>query len=154
LVGKKLTVETPEGHTMPGSGLSAATNLKIPARPDAGAIARRAISAWMGGHPRLDDALLAVTELVNNAVVHGGLSDGGELTVAMKPEREGIRLTVRHVGAFFDVGELSPPSRDPGASRGLAIVERIADRWGVDSDGIEVSAWFEVGPGISEIGSG
>jgi anti-sigma regulatory factor (Ser/Thr protein kinase) len=154
LAGKKSTVETPEGQTMPGSGLTAATNLKIPARPDAGAIARKAISAWMGGHPRLDDALLAVTELVNNAVLHGGLADGEELTVAIGPEQDGIRLTVRHVGALFDIGELSPPSREPGASRGLAIVERIADRWGVDSDGIEVSAWFEVGPGVSEIGSG
>jgi anti-sigma regulatory factor (Ser/Thr protein kinase) len=139
---------------MPGSSLSAATNLKIPARPDAGAIARRAISAWMGGHPRLDDALLAVTELVNNAVVHGGMADGEELTVTMRPERDGIRLTVRHVGAMFDIGGPSLPSRDPRASRGLAIVERIADRWGVDSDGIEVSAWFEVGPGVSGIGSG
>jgi hypothetical protein len=28
---------------------------------------------------------------------------------------------------------------------GLAIVEKIADGWGVDSDGTEVTAWFEVG---------
>lgn len=119
--------------------------VSIPARPEAGAIARRAISTWLVGHPRLDDALLAVTELVNNAVVHG-LADGEDLTITMQPEENGIRLTVRHPGAPFEVSALGPPSRDAGASRGLAIVAQIADRWGVDVDGTAVTAWFEVSP--------
>jgi anti-sigma regulatory factor (Ser/Thr protein kinase) len=122
------------------------SHLTIPARPDAGAIARRAVSKWMGGHPRLDDTLLALTELVNNAVLHGGLDPGEELTITISPERNGLRLTVRHTGVLFDVGELKPHSRDPEASRGLAIVEQIADGWGVEADGTEVTAWFEVGP--------
>ena len=121
------------------------SHLTIPARPDAGAIARRAVSKWMGGHPRLDDALLALTELVNNAVLHGGLGPGENLTITVRPEQNGLRLTVRHVGVLFDVGELMPHSRDPGASRGLAIVEQIADGWGVEGNGSEVTAWFEVG---------
>jgi anti-sigma regulatory factor (Ser/Thr protein kinase) len=132
---------------MPGSVESQKSYLTIPARPDAGAIARRAISTWLGSHPRLDDALLAVTELVNNAVVHGGLADGEDLTITMQPEGNGIRLTVRHAGVPFEVTELPPQSLDPNASRGLAIVAQIADRWGVDSDGTAVTAWFEVSPG-------
>jgi anti-sigma regulatory factor (Ser/Thr protein kinase) len=102
----------------------------------------------MRGHPRLEDSLLAVTELVNNAVIHGGLENGEDVTVTLTPEGNGIRLTVRHAGAPFNVSSLPPPSRDPTASRGLAIVEQIADRWGVDSDGNEVTAWFEVGPDL------
>ena len=120
------------------------SHLTIPARPEAGAIARRAISVWMGEHPRLDDTLLAITELVNNAVLHGGLKPGEEVTITMKRQEDGIRLTVHHVGVIFDVDELPPHSRAPGASRGLAIVDQIADGWGVDSDGTEVTAWFEV----------
>jgi len=139
---------------MPARASAPMSHLTIPARPDAGAVARRAISQWMGGHPRLDDALLAVTELVNNAVIHGGLRDGEDLTVAIKPEANGIRLTVRHVGASFDIDPLPPPSRDPGASRGLAIVAQIADRWGVDSDGTEVTAWFEVGSRRADLNGG
>jgi anti-sigma regulatory factor (Ser/Thr protein kinase) len=119
-----------------------ASQLTVPARPEAGAMARRAVSKWLDGHPRLDDALLALTELVNNAVLHGGLGSGEHLTITMTPERSGIRLTVRHVGVPFDANRLPSPT---GASRGLAIVERIADSWGVDSDGSEVTAWFEVG---------
>lgn len=121
------------------------SKLTIPAHPGAGAIARRAVSEWLGDHPRLDDALLALTELVNNAVVHGGLRPDEDLTIAMKVERNGVRLTVRHVGVPFDARQAPSPTRDAGASRGLAIVERIADSWGVDSDGSEVTAWFEVG---------
>lgn len=124
--------------------------LTIPARTDAGAIARRAISVWMGDHPRLDDALLALTELVNNAVVHGGLGDREDLTITMKPEGNGLRLTVRHIGVPFDITKPRPPSRDPNSSRGWAIVAQIADRWGVDADGAEVTAWFEVSPRMAD----
>jgi len=121
------------------------SQLTIPAHPGAGAIARRAVSRWLGEHPRLDDALLALTELVNNAVLHGGLGPGEDLTITMKAERQGIRLTVRHTGVIFDARHTPAPDRHAGTSRGLAIVEMIADSWGVDSDGSEVTAWFEVG---------
>jgi anti-sigma regulatory factor (Ser/Thr protein kinase) len=139
---------------MPVRGKSLTSHMTIPARPEAGAIARRVIARWMGGHPRLDDALLALTELVNNAVVHGGLEEGEDLTIAMMPEGNGMRLTVRHVGIPFEVVELPDPSREAGGSRGLAIVEQIADRWGVDSDGSEVTAWFEVSPRITDLNGG
>ncbi|HSJ84750.1 MAG TPA: ATP-binding protein [Acidimicrobiia bacterium] len=121
------------------------SQLTLPARPEAGAMARRAVSNWLGEHPRLDDALLALTELVNNAVLHGGLGPGEHLTITMTPEHNGIRLTVRHVGVLFNRHRSRSSTRDAGASRGLAIVEQIADGWGVDSDGSEVTAWFEVG---------
>jgi hypothetical protein len=122
--------------------------LTIPARPTAGATARQAVSSWLGGHPRLDDVLLALTELVNNAVLHGGLAPGDELTVTVGPEGDHIRFAVGHTGVLFDFAGLPPSSREPGASRGLAIVDGIADGWGVDSDGRMVTAWFEVGPGM------
>ena len=130
---------------MPGKSPAPKNHVTIPAHPDAGAKARRVIVTWMGDHPRLDDALLAVTELVNNAVIHGGLRDGEHITLAIAAEAHGIRLTVRHVGAPFKIDPLPQPSRDPEASRGLAIVAQIADRWGVEGDGSEVTAWFEVG---------
>jgi anti-sigma regulatory factor (Ser/Thr protein kinase) len=119
--------------------------LFVQAQPTAGAEVRRAITTWIDGHPRLDDVLLAVTELVNNAVLHGGLEPGDGLTVTVGPDGGLTRFTVGHAGVLFDVDELPPFSREPGASRGLAIVDRIADVWGVDSDGAEVTAWFEVG---------
>lgn len=126
-------------------------DLIIPADLEAGAAARQAMVEWMGDHPRIDDALLAVTELVNNAVVHGGLQDGQVLTLRLSPQDDHVRITVLHAGSGFEVGPVPQPSMDPGASRGLAIVDRIADRWGVDSDGMEVTAWFEMSPGLSDL---
>jgi anti-sigma regulatory factor (Ser/Thr protein kinase) len=107
---------------------------------------RRAVSTWIAGHPRRDDVLLAITELVNNAVLHGGLAPGDDLTITVGPDGNSMRFTVGHAGVLFEPDELPPSSREPGASRGMAIVDRIADVWGVDSDGVEVTAWFEVGP--------
>ena len=77
--------------------------------------------------------------------MHGGLEPDDGLTVTVGPDGALTRFTVGHAGVLFDVDELPPSSREPGASRGLAIVDRIADVWGVDSDGVEVTAWFEVG---------
>jgi len=121
------------------------SQLIVEARPTAGAAVRRAVTTWIEGHPRLDDVLLAITELVNNAVMHGGLAPGDDVTVTVGPDGNLMRFTVGHTGVLFDVDELPPSTREPGASRGLAIVDEIADIWGVDSDGVEVMAWFEVG---------
>ena len=121
------------------------SQLTVEAQPTAGATVRRALVEWIDGHPRLDDVLLAMTELVNNAVLHGGLGPGDVLTVTVDPDGTLTRFTVGHAGVLFALNELPPSSREPGASRGLAIVDRIADVWGVDSDGVEVTAWFEVG---------
>jgi len=139
---------------MSGRGGTPTSQLTIPAHPDAGATARRALTAWLGGHPRLEDALLAVTELVNNAVIHGGLRDGENLTVAMEDEWDGVRLMVRHVGLPFEFAPAPHPSHDPQASRGLMIVGQIVDRWGIDSDGTQVTAWFEVSPRLADLNGG
>lgn len=138
---------------MSGRGNTPNSHLSIPARPDAGAVARRAVTEWLGNHPRLDDALLAVTELVNNAVIHGGLDDGEQVTVGLE-NGAGVRLTVRHAGIPFTADEVPSLSPDPGASRGLALVMTITDRWGVDTDGDQVTAWFEVDPSLSDLNGG
>jgi anti-sigma B factor antagonist len=120
------------------------SQLAIPARPTAAAVARRAVTTWIAGHPRLDDALLAVTELVNNAVVHSGLPPGSSLTVGVEPNGDALRLSVAHDGVTFEPPHPLRPSAEPAASRGLAIVDKIADSWGVESKGGSVSAWFEL----------
>lgn len=118
--------------------------LAITARANAGAVARRAVATWIAGHPRLDDALLAVTELVNNAVIHSGLPSGSSLTVGVEPDGDALRLTVAHDGVRFDPPETPTMGPEPEASRGLAIVDKIADSWGVESSRGAVSAWFEI----------
>jgi len=92
-----------------------------------------------GLHDLLDDATLAVSEVVTNAIVHAGtevqlrvLTD--DAAVRVEVEDRGLQLPVRraHSGAA-------------GTGRGLALVEDTVQRWGVVEleDGKVV--WFEVG---------
>jgi anti-sigma B factor antagonist len=111
----------------------------------------------------MEDALLALTELVNNAVLHSDLPPESSLTVGVEPDGGVLRLTVVHEGVGFEPPGLPAPSVEPETSRGLAIVDKIADSWGVESSGSAVSAWFEFRPrksdarsreGSSEMGLG
>jgi DNA-binding NarL/FixJ family response regulator len=86
-----------------------------------------------------DTVTLLVSELVTNAVVHAG----SDVEVM-------VRLTVdAAIVAVTDTSELSPAPRDAAdddtSGRGLALVEAMARRWGVDSrPGGGKTVWFEV----------
>lgn len=89
----------------------------------------------------IEDAELLVSELMSNAVRHGGA--GIRLTVAYRPGS----LTV----SVFDAGPDLPAMRaavDPTVSsgRGLRMVAQLADDWGVDVDGAGVGkvVWFRL----------
>ena len=76
----------------------------------------------------LDSALLVVSELVSNAVRHGG----GALALVL--ELTAGRVTV----SVTDGSTLVPRRRvDPGeGGRGLLLIEMLVERWGVaDHDG-------------------
>ena len=75
------------------------------------------------------DLMLLVSELVTNAVRHAR-SDRFEVRLEVRPEL--LRLEVHDEGEGF-----SPrlaPSGDAGGGFGLHIVDRLADRWGVERD--------------------
>ena len=114
--------------------------------PDPGAVsaARRFVSRSTGLEG--DDVSRAhgiISELVGNAVVHGGT----DLTVTIDQLRDRVRLEVR------DEGPGKPQVRESGDSViggwGLLLVEDLADRWGVDylRDAKVVWAEFKSNPG-------
>ena len=118
-----------------GSRLMLTTEL--PRSPRAGRAARRALAlvARRLDPGRIQDARLLVTELATNAVRHGQ----GPIVLSVELDGERARFAVR------DDGSGRPRMRDePGADGGwgLRIVDRIADRWGVEPSGPEV--WFEL----------
>ena len=81
---------------------------------------------------RLDTAVLLISELVTNAVLHGG----GEIRLLIDGETR---------FAVSDEGGGSPVVRDdPGADGGwgLRLVGQLAARWGVQEERTQV--WFEV----------
>jgi GAF domain-containing protein/anti-sigma regulatory factor (Ser/Thr protein kinase) len=90
----------------------------------------------------LEDVRLLVNELVTNAVRHARVGTGEtiRLTVTVAPEL--VRAEVRDPGAGFE-----PPTGGPSLERaagwGLYLVERFADRWGIDDSG-GTCVWFEI----------
>jgi anti-sigma regulatory factor (Ser/Thr protein kinase) len=85
---------------------------------------------------RTSVAMLLVTELVSNAVVHVGCAIQLRLTLT------GDRLRIE----VFDTSLALPRARDPGAGgRGLRIVEELSDSWGVvREDGPGKTTWCEM----------
>ena len=115
------------------------TALVLPGRPEAAAGAREFARKALAGYPAADDAVLALSEMVGNAVLHSrsGLP-GGTLEV---------RLTVTAASVLAEVldeGPLGVPavtSRETFAERGrgLVLVEALTRAWGSAGNGLW---WF------------
>jgi anti-sigma regulatory factor (Ser/Thr protein kinase) len=89
----------------------------------------QALPRLIGRRPRghlQEDTELLLCELVTNAVVHAG----GVTTVQLCLTDETLRVTVCDHVAAPPVATHAPPDADHG--RGIALVETLATRWGVD----------------------
>jgi GAF domain-containing protein len=87
-----------------------------------------------------DDAALAVSELVSNAVLHG--QPPLELRVAPIPG--GVRVEARDGSRVRPVRPLA--TTDTMTGRGIALVEAVSARWGVDQLADGKSVWAELAP--------
>jgi anti-sigma regulatory factor (Ser/Thr protein kinase) len=91
---------------------------------------------------RLNEVRLLVTELVTNSVRHGGISSETTMTVSLELSETTLYVAVSNPGAAFEPPEQEKDGEREGG-RGLAILDRLADRWGID-DVHEARVWFEV----------
>jgi anti-sigma regulatory factor (Ser/Thr protein kinase) len=91
----------------------------------------------------LEDLRLLVSEVVTNSVRHAGLGPRDSVAVHVVAEPTYVRAEVVDPGPGFD-----PPPRGPTAGAasgwGLFLVERIADRWGIDHRDGHTRVWFEI----------
>jgi phosphoserine phosphatase RsbU/P len=88
----------------------------------------------------LDDALLLVTELVTNAVLHAGSA----ITLRIDVEETCVTIEVGdgRRGDLPEIGRGHSPLATSG--RGLLLVDRIAHRWGTTHEAGGKSVWFEL----------
>jgi anti-sigma regulatory factor (Ser/Thr protein kinase) len=114
----------------------------LTSRPESASTARRlslsVVRLW--GLPQTADTVeLLVSELVGNAVRHTGARTFG---LRMQRRRGWIRVEVR------DPSRALPcllPVRDLDISgRGLYLVDKLSDRWGVDLLPRGKTTWFEL----------
>jgi anti-sigma regulatory factor (Ser/Thr protein kinase) len=90
----------------------------------------------------LADLQLLVSEVVTNSVRHGKVDTRGYVEVALTTRRGAVRIEVRDPGVH---GRAAPRSPDfeKGGGFGLMLVERLATRWGIDSNP-GLCVWFEL----------
>ncbi|MEV6012670.1 ATP-binding protein [Streptomyces sp. NPDC051976] len=114
----------------------------LTSRPESASTARRlslsVVRVW--ALPQIADTVeLLVSELVGNAVRHTGARSFG---LRMQRRRGWIRVEVR------DPSRGLPcllPVRDMDISgRGLFLVDKLSDRWGVDLQARGKTTWFEL----------
>lgn len=110
--------------------------------PEAASHARRALSRLRGDldAPLLETMRLLVTELIANSVKHA------------RADAVGLKVVVAQGAVLVEVSDEGPgfvPSdrtddQDAGSGWGLFLVERLADRWGVDREHSATRVWFEL----------
>jgi anti-sigma regulatory factor (Ser/Thr protein kinase) len=120
--------------------------LTLPGGPQAAGWAREAVAAGNGSVPEAvrDELVLLMTELVTNAVRHGGAVDGLPVEVVVARSSRGLRVAVTDPGSGFDwpPRNATPAPRENGY--GLILVDRLAHRWGIERGETSTTVWFEL----------
>ncbi|MEU0663799.1 MULTISPECIES: ATP-binding protein [Streptomyces] len=118
--------------------------VRLPSRPESAATARRltqcvVLRQWGLGPQIAEHAILLVSELVGNAVRHTGARVFG---LRMLRRRGWIRIEVRDPSRGLPC--LMPVHELDTSGRGLFLVDKLSDRWGVDLLPRGKTTWFEM----------
>lgn len=118
--------------------------VQLPSRPESAATARRltqvvVLRRWQLTPKMTEDAVLLVSELVGNAVRHTGARAFG---LRLRRRRGWIRVEVRDPSRGLPC--LMPVQELDVSGRGLFLVDKLSDRWGVDLLPRGKTTWFEM----------
>lgn len=130
-------------------------SVTLPAQPASVSAARRFVrrlgAEVLDDHVLVDDAVLVVSELVANAVLHAG----GPVVVTLRC-RPGATAAVRV--SVTDDSPVPPAIRQYGTGastgRGLALVARLVEAWGVELLDKGKVVWAELHTGRAGRGAG
>jgi anti-sigma regulatory factor (Ser/Thr protein kinase) len=104
------------------------------------------LAKWGVDEGTVDNAVLCLSELITNAVIHTGAGcelrlvlDDGVLTTTVRDGGSSVVVDPRHVTV------------DPLAvhGRGLQIVDACSTRWGSELDAVGMTVWFVLEPAKS-----
>ena len=125
--------------------MTTATVTTLPPTGSSAATARRTVERLLeeaGLNGLLDEALLLVTELVTNAVVHAGTEI--ELRIETAPEGMRVEVVDRSPGSLPVIRPGPAETREGG--RGVFLLDALASEWGTRHFSGGKSVWFRLGP--------
>ncbi|WP_175412288.1 ATP-binding protein [Streptomyces sp. TRM64462] len=115
---------------------------------DARRLTRDVLSEW-GLYARVEDVQLCVSELATNAIVHAVPPGRGyKVRLAWEAHHQVLRLEVHDSGGWWPLAE--EPEWEIG--HGLALVEELADSWGVRERKPGHVVWCEFGASRQAVG--
>jgi len=91
--------------------------------------------------PLRADAALVLTELVTNAVRHAFARADGRINVGWRRAGGDVTIWVRDGGGRTGMPHPRVPGPTEPSGRGLAIVEALAEQWGVRTDDTGTTVW-------------
>jgi anti-sigma regulatory factor (Ser/Thr protein kinase) len=128
------------------SNLAIDIELFLDPTPPAAGSARRAVhSAAIFGDAAEPDALLLISELVTNSIVHAGHCGNDAIRLRAGHDGSTTRVEVCDRARSRSVPEIrrdTPPTAEGG--RGLMLVDALSDRWGMDTCERGTCVWFEL----------
>jgi anti-sigma regulatory factor (Ser/Thr protein kinase) len=127
------------------AGAAVRESVTFAGRPDQVREARAFVARLLGpSHPCQAVAVLLASELAANSVRHSGSAVPGEtVTVTVVAWVAGVRVEVTD-RKTDSVPVLRRPDDDAEGSRGLRLVDELADRWGYERSGGRATTWFEI----------
>jgi len=119
--------------------------LELPPLADSVAKARARLDSLRGliKDDLLEDLRLLVSEVVTNSVRHAGLGPRDSVELHVVADAEHVRAEILDTGPGF-AAPVDDPVAGAGSGWGLYLVERVADRWGVDRADGRTRVWFEM----------
>lgn len=93
---------------------------------------------------KLEHLRLLVSELVTNYIQYAGLSEEERIGLLVLVRDRLIRVEVHDGGPGFEkITYEEPPLPEQIGGWGLYLVEKLSERWGVESNDL-VCVWFEI----------
>jgi anti-sigma regulatory factor (Ser/Thr protein kinase) len=138
---------TPSPSPSPSRSPMRAPLLRVlPGRPESVSTAREIARQALGdAHPATETAMLLVSELVTNSVMHSKSGEpGGSVTVALCEGQAGILIQVCDGGGSSEPRLSAIPGEDAEHGYGLLLVDVLADRWGTISSPEGRVTWCRV----------
>ncbi|MFE7993279.1 ATP-binding protein [Streptomyces shenzhenensis] len=104
------------------------------------------LAGWGLADEPADDAILVLSELVTNAIAHSG---GSRITCRVHVLGGRVRIEVEDERRGASVPAVREPDADDQGGRGLLLVSRLSDAWGVGeaADGKGRVVWADLGHG-------
>jgi anti-sigma regulatory factor (Ser/Thr protein kinase) len=116
----------------------------LPCAPASVALARRALSDELRAAGVFDaavaDAVLVISELLSNAILHAYPLPGERLQVAWAVDGSSVEVAVSD-GGSATVPHAGHPLPSSVSGRGLSIVEHLCLTWGVRADEVGLTVW-------------